>query len=361
MSSKILTRFFPVPKFLQIPMVGFDISSDSIKLIEIKEKRNHLSIERYDKLDLPRGCIEKGDIKSPDILKRHLTEVRKKHGLKYIAVSLPEEQSYVFSVTIPNVSPKEVRDSIELQIEEHIPLPASDVVFDYTTMSVHKETGDITLVVFALPIAIVESYFAILEDAGFVPLVFETEANALARAIIPNNSPASSMIIDLGNTRSVFTIVENNTAVFNVTADFGGADITRAIQKQMGITFEEAEKLKLERGIIRDTKDEIFSSSISTLAVLKDEINKYYSYWNNRSGKDKTINTTIEKIYFCGGASALKRLNEFLSGYLEVSFQLADVWVNVISLEKEVPPITKKESLHYATAIGLALLNKHHD
>jgi len=358
MNFKTLVRFFPVPAFLRTPMVGFDISSDSIKILELKEKKGIFSIGIFGDSLLPVGCIERGNIKNPNILKKHLIQVRKKFNLKYITVSLPEEQSYVFSITIPNVKPKEIRESVELQLEEHIPIPSDSVVFDYSINRINQETGDITLSVSALPLEIVESYLNILEDSGFIPLIFETEASALARAVVPSFSKDTFMIVDFGNTRSMFSVVEEGIPVFNSTINFGGAHLTNAIQKQLNITYEEAEKIKLEKGISHDIDDEIFSSSISTLAVLKDEINKYYSYWNDHVVKDKKNKTSIKKIFFCGGASALKGLNEFLSSYLEVPFQLANVWENVPSVEKDIPPISKKKSLQYATAIGLALNNK---
>tara|TARA_B100000745_G_scaffold251649_1_gene173808 strand:- start:395 stop:1480 length:1086 start_codon:yes stop_codon:yes gene_type:complete len=361
MNFKPLARFFPVPRFLRTPMVGFDISNDSIKLLEIKDKNGRLSVGVFAESALPKGCIERGDVKHSDVLKKHLIQVREKHNLKYIAVSLPEERSYIFSLTIPNVSPKDIRGSIELQLEEHIPLSSSEVVFDYAVTSINQESGDITLSVSALPLKIVESYLSILEETGYIPLVFETEAQALARSIIPYDDSETFMIVDFGNTRSMFSIVENGTPAFNATIDFGGGHITEAIKKQLSITFEEAEKIKVEKGIARDTEDEIFSSAISTLAVLKDEVNKYYTYWNSRVSKDTDKKNPVKKIYFCGGASALKGLNEFLSGYLEVPFQLANVWVNVISVEKEIPPIEKTKSLQYATAIGLGLNNARHD
>jgi len=162
----------------------------------------------------------------------------------------------------PRLHPDEIRSSIELQIEEQIPLPAEQVVFDYTVVDVDKKTGALTINIFALPIDVVSSYLEIIEDAGLYPVIFETEAQSLARAVIPYDSKKTYMIVDFGNTRSIFTIVSGHTAMFNATVDFGGRDITEAIRKQLGVTLEEAEKLKLENGITRDTSDEIFSSAI---------------------------------------------------------------------------------------------------
>lgn len=360
--SSTFTRFFPVPKVLTRPVVGFDISDDSVKVAELVKKGGTFKVGTFGEMRLPSGAIEKGVIKDEATLKKALEEAKKKFDLEDVAVSLPEEKSYIFDLTIPYTSPKEIRSTIELQLEEHVPLPADSIVFDYNIANIKKETKELHTSVAALPKEVVETYLSVIESAGMTPLSFETEAQAIARSVVPRDEKGTVMIVDFGNSRTIISVVSAGVTVFNTIHTFGSKEITEAIMKERKVEYAEAEKMKIEYGIAKDTGgDDMFSFIFPSLAVLKDEVTKYYSYWNGRVGKDEDKKEPIKKIIFSGGGSALRGLTDFWGGYLEVNFTFANVWSNVFDLERQIPPIQKKDSYKFATAIGLSLGSETHD
>ena len=341
---------------MRLEPVGFDLSSESVKFIELLKKKEKIKIGRFAEVALPHGAISKGDIRDREILKKSLGEIRTKYDLKHVAVSLPEEKSYLFNITIPYVEPGDLRNTIELQLEEHIPIPPEQVQFDFEVIGYDGEQDALEINIAVLPTTIVTDYLTLIEESGYSPVLFGTEAEAVARAIIRTGDSEAVMIVDFGHKRTGFSIVHHGRIVFNTTLDFGGADITEAITKDFQISYAEAEKLKIEKGIVQtDTANDLFPIAFSSLAVLKDEVNKYYSYWNNRVEKESGKLEKISRIYFSGGGSALLGLGDFLTTYLEVPFQLANPWVNVIDIAYDVPLIHQRDSLKYATAIGLAL------
>ena len=132
-------RFFPVPKFLTLPSFGLDISDESIKFIEFVRAKNGIKVNRYGEKKIPPGIIESGKIKDRARLHDVLISLREEEGIKSVRVSLPEEQVYLFNLKLEKGGLENVRESIELSLEENIPIPAADAIFDYEKLSADVE------------------------------------------------------------------------------------------------------------------------------------------------------------------------------------------------------------------------------
>jgi type IV pilus assembly protein PilM len=355
MTESVLTRFFPVPKILTRHATALDLSSASLKIIELAKNNSELKVVRSGEVVFPEGTISGGEIENRDALKAALIEAKKTYHLDRVVLSLPEEKSYLFMISIPYISEKELRGVIELKLEEYVPLPPENIIFDYEIIRYRPTANELDISVAVLPRALVVSYIDVLREAGISVMRLYPEAGAVARAIIPHANMQPTMIIDFGHSRTGISIVEGKYVLFNTILEFGAIDITRAVMKDFNVSYEEAEKLKREKGVREEGEKNLFSSALSSLAVLKDEIHKYHTYWNDRATKEKS-GGKIEHMIFSGGGSALNGLQEFLASYIDVPFSVANPWVNVFSLEKEIPAISRNDALRFATAIGLALI-----
>ncbi|HEC30531.1 MAG TPA: hypothetical protein ENI66_00765, partial [Candidatus Yonathbacteria bacterium] len=167
------------------------------------------------------------------------------------------------------------------------------------------------------------------------------------------------MVVDFGNTRSGISIVSNGTTRFTSTIDIGGGSLTKAIEKILKISTKEAEVIKKENNVMSrgENNEELFLTVMSIVGVLKDEINKHYVYWYTHKDQYGRKRPKIDKIILCGGDANLAGLPEYLSSGFNVAVERANVMANVNSLDSYIPEISFNESLHYATAIGLALRN----
>jgi type IV pilus assembly protein PilM len=261
----------------------------------------------------------------------------------------------MFTLSVSAVPPKELRGAIELKLEEHVPLPPENIVFDYEVIRYRPTANELDVSVAALPRTLVNTYLEVFAEAGIAVMRLYPEAGAVARAVVPHNTTETAMLVDFGHERTGISVMHGQHILFNTILDFGAADITHAVMKDFNISYEEAEKLKREKGVKEEGEKNLFSSALSSLAVLKDEIHKYHTYWNERVTKEKG-GEKITHIYFSGGGSALLGLSEFLGTYIDIPFSIVNPWVNVFSFEKEVPSLTRNDSLRFATAIGLALI-----
>jgi type IV pilus assembly protein PilM len=347
-------KFFPPPRFLQMPAVGLDISDASVRFAELVESRRGLRIGRYGEWVIPSGVIESGEIKKPVELRAIFSDFKKKFSLDFVAVSLPEEKAYLFNQHLPAMKRSEIRGAIELSLEEHVPIKTGEAIFDYEIL---KENDMITHVgVSVLAESLVNGYTEAFAGTGITPVAFEIEAQSLARSVVPYGDRQVYMIVDFGKTRTGIAIVAGEAVQFTATIQVGGGTLTESISKNLNISYKEAESMKHEKGVLGGVGDENFSLAImTTISILRDEISRHHSYWSAHEDEYGKPRPAIQKIFLCGGDSNLAGFIDYLAAGLPVPIALANVMVNVNSLERYVPEIGFNDSLRYATAIGLAL------
>jgi len=352
--KKLYSRHFPTPPFLAMSSCALDISDLSIKYGELLPTPIGLRLGRFGKENIPPGIIVSGKIEKEAELIKILKDLVKREHLHFVRISLPEEQMYLFTLSLPKMKESEIRDTILLQLEEHIPLQAIDTTFDYDIVSQDNQT--IFVEVLAIATTMIESYLSVFRASGLVPISFELEAQAIARAVIPLNDPSPVMIVDFGEARTGASIAHNGRVFFTTTLDIGGITLTNMIAKNFSMSFEKAEELKRSHGLreIPIGTEDIFPAILNGLSVLRDELNKQYVYWKTHDDEG-VKHEAINRIILCGGDANLSGLAEYLESSMMVKVENANAWVNISDMETSVPDMSFEESFGYATMLGLAL------
>lgn len=358
--DKFFFRFFPPPRFLSAPSFGFDISDESLKFVELSMTRGGIRVGRYGERKIPAGIIESGKIINSAKLKEVLVSLRKEERIKFVRVSLPEEQVYLFMLRLEKLGLKSIREGIELVLEENIPIAVEDAVFDFSVIK--EDTQGIEVQVVAAPRSVVENYLSVFKDSFMSVQSLELEAQAIARAVIKKGDPETYMIVDFGKTRTGIAIISQGAVAFTSTLGVGGNLLNKMIQKNFGTSAEEANKMKQQFGLQRNTENkEIFAVLLNSVSVLRDEIAKDILYWDTHKGKEGENHPAVKKIILCGGDANLLGLSEYLSISLKIKVEMANVWINITETQKYIPEISFGQSLTYATAFGLALGNFEYD
>ena len=354
MKTSLIERIFPTPTYVRMNSVGFDISDRSMKFAELTLGKGGLVLARYGETPIPDGILNSGKIEKPAEFKNFLLEFKKIHKFDRVRISLPEEQMYLYTLSMDAVSPKELHNALELSLEEHIPIKASEVVFDYTVLSEKK--GAIVVEVTAVPESFVESYLEPFEEAGLTVLSCELETHAIARAVIPNGDVGTYMIVDFGQTRTGISIVSEGGVRFTSTLDIGGIAISNALSHELKISFEEAEKIKSSEGLgAREHSSEAFPIILASVAALRDEINKHYVYWHTHKDENGNPRPEISRLLLCGGNANVPGLVDYLKSTIGVGVGLANPWENINTLEHYLPELSRNNALSYTSALGLAL------
>lgn len=328
--------FFPAPKFLEMPAPGLSLSDNAVRFVEFGHDHRGTIVKKNDELRFPSQLIFGGTIQNQDELVRILKEFREKNDLHYIRASLPEERAYLFSTIVPDVSSDDIRTSIEFTIEENVPLSVSEAVFDYTVVGPVNLDGKqgLKVTVSVLPQQVVMEYLTIFRNAGFEPLHFEIESQAIAKAIIPKNDERVVLIMNMNIGKVGLYISDQSAIAFTSTIPVG--------------LFPSSDAKK---GPVAD-------ATFSVPKDLIDETKKVFLYWQTQADRKGSEFRAIEKIVLVGEEASRKGIASGLSEEFSVPVEVANVWQNIFSLTDYIPQISKKDSLTYASAIGLALLHR---
>lgn len=354
-----LQTFIPPPAFLEMPSIGVDISDTSVKYFRCtprNRRQNDYAITHFGDIDIPEGALFRGTIIDQKKLAVALNEVKTRTGIEMVRVSLPEERAYLFETSIRRDTPtKEIRNILEFRLEENVPLSPRDAYFDYELVPAPGTATDLRVLVTAYAKETIEHYYEACRTAGLVPLSFEVEAQAIARATIPFANQGIHMIVDFGKTRTGVGIVRNGVLMYTSTIEVGGADLSTAMRLYTGAVEESVlTQIKNTRGLVATLEQpELTQAMREVVDTIIKEIKLRIDYWNTRYTTDE--DRFIESIILCGGSVNMKGIQRYMTDQIGITSYRANVWENVLDTRHRVPPIHQRFSYGYATAIGLAL------
>ncbi len=340
----------PVPNFLRLPIYAFELSDKSYKYLRLKETRGGIVLDDFGEGEIAAGVIEHGEIKKKDILTALLKELFSKKNMRFAAISLPEEKGFLENIQLTGIAENEMRQTLELQLEEHVPLPPSEVIFDYTVARNEKNHSDVVLNAF--PRSLVGDYLEVFSSAGALPTFMESELTAAVRSIVPLDFASPAMIIDWGKTRTSFFIVENRVLRFASTIPIGGEALDQAIAKNLNVSIEEAQKLKAEKGFLQDQDSlEVFQAIVPVVTAIREEAEKYINFWQTHSENKEAP----KKLFLSGGDANLLGLPQYLEQELGLPVVMANPWANVKFPKHYLPGLELKDAVRFSISIGLAL------
>jgi len=347
-----LSRFarveFPPPSYLSLPTAGIDISASGIKMVLLKERLHGLELVAYAEERLPDGAVTGGEISDKEKVCDILSSLAKKYRFRLANIALSESRGYLFEADLPGLTSSELRTAAEQRIDEYVPLPPAEVVFDIAPLSINAEGTHVVGVGYAH--RVVDELLEVLDASAIRVRAMEGETFALARALLPHGDTETALIIDIGRTTTKLMVVTNRMPRYTTTLDIGGHALTLAVQKYFGVSEEEAKKVKAEKGLIGgDGADEYVAAMLSTVSAVREEIARRLQFWQDR-GSEK-----VSRAILVGGNATVRGLPEYLEASLKIPVELGDVFTNLAPRSEWLPPIDYMQSLAYGTAVGLAL------
>lgn len=318
--------FFQTPEFLSLPLLGLSISPSFVRVVKLKKKSQGLIPEFVDEINFSETCSffqEDGTHTECDQLKSALLQLKKKHKITFAQLSIPEETSYVFKIMIPREAVSMVEEFISNNIEQQIPLTSSEVYFDYKILKSHIADVQIPVIVTAIPRIVVEKYSSLLESCGIFMIGSEPETHAITRCIIAKGDINPYLILNINEYATSISVVEEGLVQYTQTLTITSNDIQSGVTQDVG-------------------------------TILKDTINRVIIYWFTSKEKTNTP-IKIENIILTGVGVDSPELINFFETNLAVNASVAQVWKNCFNIQEYIPAISKKDSLKYATCIGLSL------
>ncbi len=357
--GKALLRYFPAPKLLIPRTAGIDITDGSVKWVALTPDSHGFMVHAYGDLSLQSGVVIGGVVRDISRLAAVLVEVRKKLGnITHVHAALPEEGAYVFSMRIPaGVRDEEVVHMVEFELDGRVPIPVSEAVYDYDVIGKTSE-GETEIGVVAFSRELVEGYASAFKSAGFSLLSLEIEARSAGRAVTALQEEKSvTLLVDTGKQRTGFAILKNGIPIFTSTVDVGGGDMTRIVMDGLHLSEKEALLFKNEHGLLAsdDASLPIRKQLESVADAIAQEVSRHYRFWDTRRNEHGERVTPVGQIYLVGGNGNLRGLTEFIASKVHAPTERPNIWRNVLSFDDHIPPIDRRTSLQFVTAVGLAL------
>jgi type IV pilus assembly protein PilM len=348
-------------------VLGIDIGPSSVKIVQLKRKSGRAVLETYGELSLgPYAGMEIGRATNlptdkiaqavVDVLRESNTTTNK------CGISIPMGSSLVSFIKLPKVDERELAQMIPLEARKYIPVPISEVSLDYLVIprndSIASEyqnseekpaenTIDVLLVV--IHNDALEKNKEITRTAKLDTTFSEIEIFSSMRSVLePGTAP--QMIIDFGSNSTKVYIIERGILRTSHMVSRGSQDITLALSKSLGISVEEAEKIKRENGILvkNASQSNINEVTSLTLDYIFSEIGRVLLNYQKKTGRN------VSKIFLTGGGVLLKGLKEKAESSFSVPVSLADPFSKV-EYPAFLEAVLKQAGPSFAVAIGLAL------
>lgn len=348
-------------KFLDLKpeMFGMDISDSSVKIIKLKKKHPSFEVETFGQTDLEPGIVEAGEIKNEQALVKAIKKVcseakGKKLNTKYVVASLPEEKSFLEVIQMPVMKEEELSGAIVFEAENHIPFPIDQVYLDFQIIPAEiNNPGVLDVLIVAMPRTTVDSYVNCIKKAGLISCILDTETQAIARSIIKDEENSLSLIIvNFGKKNSNFAIFSGRSIKFTSSVQVSSSQVTEAISKEMNVSLQEAEKIKISFSLLKREESEdskrIYRSILPVLNGLAIQIKKYFSFYRDHVSRDNAKEPATEKIILTGGGSNLDGLAEFISKETSIKTELGSMATNLSAGAEKI-------TSGFCTAVGLAI------
>lgn len=320
-----------------MPAFGISVESEAIHLVSFDRKHGHRNLKVTDEYKLESGVLVGGEIIQSEKLTEALKKLKGEYGIRFARLALPEEKAYIYETVIPVPEEGELSEAVEFSIDQNIPLPASEIVFDFSVIDEPFDNNgveSVRVIVSAYPRALVEAWIEIFNKVNIVPLAFVLESQAIARSVVAEGEKKTSLIVHFFKDKTVIAIVSQGIVRFTTTVASG---------------LENAD------AVLKSHEGEKISESVELLAV-RDEVKKVWAYWKSRGDeKSRRDLSEIKSIIVTGHVAGMNDVAQYLGERVGVPAQLGNVWVNALSLDHNIPKIEFNDSLRYAVAIGASL------
>jgi len=333
-------------------LLGVDIGSNSLKIVEIRGKRDQLILNQAHVVPLPPGKVTMGTIEDPEGLASELDTVWNTLQLKNrnISLALPGNLTILRRTKLPYVPPEEIEKAIQWDIEKVLPFKLEEIHFDFHVYEI-KEGENIDLVYVVAKRNVIETYQQLFVMAGINLEVLDSTFLALANIAIINYEELKEtfyMILDIGAESSNLMAMKNDRILYCRNVEVGGDLVTQCISRHLSCSTEEAERLKLAG----DVEESILREGAQTLASkLHNEIIISLNYAQNILGSQEPV----EKILVTGGGSNTLFLIQELGPLLNTNVQPMSP-IRRVELDPHLDPTHVDEiSSRLSVAMGTGL------
>lgn len=336
-------------------LVGVDIGTSSIKVCEIKEERKGgRSLVRFGYHPLPPQTIVDGHIMNAGAIVEGLEQLFHKAKRRDVALRVSGHSVIIKKIAMPVMTSAELAEQINWEAEQHIPFELADVQIDYQVVSRREEQGQMDVLLVAAKKEEIGDLTNLAIEAKLRPKVVDLDAftvqNCFEMAYGEPIPDQTVVLLHVGASLTTLNILAQGTTAFTRDVVNGGNAITEEIQRQLGISQEEAEAYKCgsAQGIVPDEVPQIIRDVVDNLAG---EIQRSLDFYLATSGDRE-----IHRVYISGGTANVQALHDEIAERCQVDVVPLDPLLVAQPDPRSVDPVALQgRTAQAVVAYGLAL------
>jgi type IV pilus assembly protein PilM len=339
-------------------LVGLDVGSSAIKAIELRPVGRGYRVAALGSEPVPPDSIVDGAIIDGAAVAEAIRRVFENKAFsrtKEVAASLSGSAVIVKKISLPIMTEAELADSIYWEAEQYIPFDIQDVNLDYQVIDAgtspdSKGTMDALLV--AAKKEKIADYTGVISQAGFVPVVVDVDAFALQNAYEVNyglDPSAVVVLLNAGASAININILCGEQSLFTRDVSIGGNAYTEAVQKELGLPFETAERLKKGDQVDGAPRADVGPILRAMTDNLLLEIQKTFDFFKATASTDR-----IDRIMTSGGASRVDGFKEALAERFNTAVEALDPF-KAVTLDPGKLGVEDLDAARSTSAVALGL------
>jgi len=340
-------------------ILGLDISSTSVKLLELAQDGDKYRVQSLAVEPLPDNAVVDKNIQDVEAVGQTIQKAVKRSGTKAKNAAVAVSGSAVITkiITMPkDLSDSELETQIEMEADQYIPYPLEEINLDFEVLGeseTNPETVDVLLA--ASRSENIELRSAALTLGGLIPKIVDVEAYTIensSKLIMhqlqhDDNKDKIIAVIDIGATMTSLNVVKNNQLIYTREQSFGGKQLTEEIMRRYGLAYDEAGRLKKEGGLPDNYIPEVLEPFKETIAQ---QVSRFLQFFYT-SGQ----HNTVDLIALAGGCASIPGIDELVESRLDTPTVIANPFAEMSLSSKVNPQALSNDAPALMIACGLAM------
>ncbi|MBJ94695.1 MAG: pilus assembly protein PilM [Rickettsiales bacterium] len=341
--------------------IGLDIGSSFIKILELDLAKGKWSLVNFGMKKLPPEAVVDGQLMNSNVIVDSIRELISEQKIKTrdVVTSVSGHSVIIKKINLPLMSRAELEESIQWEAEQYIPFDINDVNIDVQILDPAGDAGgQMEVLLVAAKKDMINDYTAIVQEAGLSPVVMDVDSFAIENAFELNYDVAPDdtvVLVNIGASLININILRGGVTAFTRDITLGGNQYTEEIQKQLNVSYEEAEALKIGGDIIRDAQavvpEEVESIIRQVSNNVATEIQRSLDFYAATAAEDE-----IRGIFVSGGTARVPGLARAIQEKTGLAVELVNAFRRIEIDEKafNVDFLTEVGSMA-SVAVGLAM------
>lgn len=339
-------------------ILGLDISSTSVKLLELAQDGNNYRVQSLAIEPLPDNAVVDKNIQDVDAVGETIQKAVTRSGTKTKNAAVAVSGSAVITKIIN--MPKDLTDSeletqIEMEADQYIPYPLEEINLDFEVLGESENNPEMVDVLLAASRSEnIELRSAALSLGGLTPKIVDVEAYTIENSskLIANqvenaNEDKIIAVIDIGATMTSLNVLKNNHLIYSREQSFGGKQLTEEIMRRYGLAYEEAGRLKKEGGLPDNYIDEVLDPFKETIAQQTSRFLQFFY----TSGQ----HSAVDLIALAGGCASIPGIDELIESQLDTPTVIANPFAEMSLASRVNPQSLSNNAPSLMIACGLAM------